>query len=128
MAPWPGGQGGGPWLPLLIVETRRKIVNVVGNCRKIVNVVRNCQSCRREGGGGGGVSEDLKCCPEKFLVCRKKISVCRKSTALAPPQKKTPKKHGSHGATAYLIILLFLRVHFYCRLESLSYTKQPLNY
>ena len=46
-----------------IVETRRKIVNVVGNCRKIVNVVGNCrkivnvvgncQSCRREGGGGG---------------------------------------------------------------------------
>ena len=77
-----------------IVETRRKIVNVVGNC----------QSCRR----GGGVAEDLECCPENFLVCRKKISVCRKSTALAPPpKKKPPKKHGSHGATAYLIILLF---------------------
>ena len=40
-----------------IVETRRKIVNVVGNC----------QSCRRGGGGG-----DLKYCrPENFLVCRK---------------------------------------------------------
>jgi hypothetical protein len=36
----------------LIVETRRKIVNVVGNCRKIVNVVGNCQSCRRGGGRG----------------------------------------------------------------------------
>jgi hypothetical protein len=71
-----------------IVETRRKIVNVVGNC----------QSCRRGGG-------DLKCCrPETFLVCRKNfplivetrrkivnvvgkvnVSVCRKSTALGPP-------------------------------------------
>ena len=48
MAPWLGGQGGGMVPP--IVETRRKIVNVVGNCRKIVNVVGNCQSCRREGG------------------------------------------------------------------------------
>ena len=87
-----------------IVETRRKIVNVVGNCRKIVNVVGNCQSCRRE----GGVAEDLECCPENFLVCRKKFSVCRKSTALAPPpKKKQTQKHGSHGATAYLIILLF---------------------
>jgi hypothetical protein len=83
-----GGPGGAMASP--IVETRRKIVNVVGNC----------QSCRRE---GGGVAEDLECCPENVLVCRKKISVCRKSTALAPP----PKKHGSHGATAYLIILLF---------------------
>ena len=56
--------------------------------------------------GGWGVAEDLKCCrAEKFLVCRKKCSVCRKSTALAPPPKKKP--HGSHVATAYLIILLF---------------------
>ena len=55
-----GGPGGAMAPP--IVETRRKIVNVVGNCRKIVNVVGNCrnivnvvgncQSCRREGGGG----------------------------------------------------------------------------
>jgi hypothetical protein len=30
-----------------IVETRRKIVNVVGNFRTIVNVVGNCQSWRR---------------------------------------------------------------------------------
>jgi hypothetical protein len=36
-----GGPGGAMAPP--IVETRRKIVNVVGNC----------QSCRREGGGGG---------------------------------------------------------------------------
>ena len=48
-----GGPGGGAMAPP-IVETRRKIVNVVGNCRKIVNVVGNCQSCRREGGWGGG--------------------------------------------------------------------------
>ena len=81
----------------------RKIVNVVGNCRKIVNVVGNCQRCRR------GVAEDLKCCrPENVLVCRKKISVCRKRTALgSPPPKKKTQQHGSHGATAYLIILLF---------------------
>jgi hypothetical protein len=54
-----GGPGGAMAPPS--VETRRKIVNVVGNCRKIVNVVGNCrnivnvvgncQSCRREGGG-----------------------------------------------------------------------------
>ena len=100
---WRRGRGARGGMAPPIIETRRKIVNVVGNCRKIVNVVGNCQSCRRE--GGGGVAEDLKCCPEKFLVCRKKISVCRKSTALAPPPPQ--KKHGSHGATAYLIILLF---------------------
>ena len=82
----------------LIVETRRKIVNVVGNCRKIVNVVGNCQSCRRE---GGGVAEDLECCPENFLVCRKKFSVCRKSTALAPPPPKKPQKN--MGPTAPLL-------------------------
>ena len=39
-------------------------------------------------GGGVGFAEDLKCCPETFLVCRKKFSVCRKSIALAPPPKK----------------------------------------
>jgi hypothetical protein len=53
-----GGPGGhGP----PIVETRPKIVNVVGNCRKIVKAV--------DGVGGGG--EDLKCCPENILVCPK---------------------------------------------------------
>ena len=51
-----GGPGGAIYGPP-IVETRREIVNVVGNCRTIVNVVGNCQSCRRGGGGGG---EDLK--------------------------------------------------------------------
>ena len=45
---WRSGRGA---MAPPIVETRRKIVNVVGNCRKIVNVVGNCQSCRREGGG-----------------------------------------------------------------------------
>ena len=92
---WRRGRGPGGAMAPPIVKTRRKIVNVVGNCRKIVNVVGNCQSCRREG-GWGGVAEDLKCCPENFLVCRKKFSVCRKSTALAPPpQKKTwvPRRH-----------------------------------
>ena len=72
VAPWPGGQGGhGP--PIL--ETRPKIVNVVGNCRKIVKAV--------DGVGGG---EDLKCCPENILVCRKIFLVCRKSTALGSPK------------------------------------------
>ena len=90
---WRRGRGARGAMAPPIVETRRKIVNVVGNCRKIVNVVGNCQSCRREegGGGGGGVAEDLKCCPEKFLVCRKKFSVCRKSTSLAPPKKNKKK-------------------------------------
>ena len=46
-----GGDQGGAMAPP-IVETRRKIVNVVGNCRKIVNVVGNCQRCRRGLGGG----------------------------------------------------------------------------
>ena len=55
--------------PPPIVETRRKIMKVVGNC----------QSCRRGGGG------DLKCRPEKLLVCRENFSLCRKSTALGPP-------------------------------------------
>ena len=39
-----GAVAGGAMPPPPIVETRRKIVNVVGNC----------QSCRREGGGVGG--------------------------------------------------------------------------
>ena len=83
-----GARGGGMAPP--IVETRRKIVNVVGNC----------QSCRRGGGGG-----DLKCCrPENFLVCRKTISVCRKSTALGPPPPPPPPlKHWSYGATGQLL-------------------------
>ena len=49
VAPWPGGPGGAMAPP--IVEARRKIANVVGNCRKIVKVVGNCQSCRWGGGG-----------------------------------------------------------------------------
>ena len=84
-----GGQG---VCPHPIVETRRKIVNVVGNC----------QSCRRWGGG------DLKCCrPEKFLVCRKIFWFVGKSFRFVgkilplpppqtpPPQKKTwdPQRH-----------------------------------
>ena len=70
-----------------IVETRRKIANVVGNSRKIVKVVRNCQSCRR---GGGGV---------KILnvVVRKNIWFVGKVLPLPPtpppahPQKTTKK-------------------------------------
>ena len=76
----------------LIVETRRKIANVVGNCRKIIKVFRNCQLLTEisEVVDGGG-SENLKCCrPEKFLVCRKKFSVCRKNTALGLPKNMGP--------------------------------------
>ena len=92
---------GGPWLP--IVETRRKITNVVVNCRKIVRVVGNCQSCRRGGGGGGG-GEDLKCCrPENFLVCRKIFSVCRKSTALGPPKNMGPTAPLGNSAATQLV-------------------------
>ena len=63
----------------------------------------NCQGCRKLSklSTGGGGCEDLKCRPEKFLVCRKKFLVCRKSTALGPP-----KKHGSHGATVYSAVEL----------------------
>ena len=64
---------------------------------KLSVLLENCQCCRKlsklSTGGGGG---DLKCCPEKFLVCRKIFSVCLKSTALGPPPQK---KHGSHAAT-----------------------------
>ena len=73
------GGGRGSYAPP-IVETRRKIVNVVGNCRKIVNVVGNCQRCRP--GGFKMWSSDL--------VCRKIFSVCRKSTALGPPKNMGP--------------------------------------
>ena len=45
VAPWPGGGGAGGGHAPPIVETRRKIANVVGNCRKIVKVV--------DGRGGG---------------------------------------------------------------------------
>ena len=81
-----GGPGGAMAPP--IVETRRKIVNVVGNC----------QSCRRE---GGGAAEDLKCCPEKFLVCRKKFRFVGKVLPLPPPPKKKQKKN--MGPTAPLL-------------------------
>jgi hypothetical protein len=65
----------GAVIPPPIVETRRIIVNVVGNC----------QSCRR------GEGEDLKCCrPKKVLVCRENFSVCRKSTALGPSKNVGP--------------------------------------
>jgi hypothetical protein len=64
-----------------IVETRRKIINVVGNC----------QSCPR----GGWRFKMLSF--GKFLVCRKNILIGRKSTALAPPP---PKKN--MGPTAPL--------------------------
>ena len=80
-----GAVAGGAMAPP-IVETRRKIVNVVGNCRKIVSVVRNCQSCRRDGGGGGGVAEDfglsdkIFCLSEKYCPCP------------PPPKKKQPQK------------------------------------
>ena len=83
-----GAVAGGAMAPP-IVETRRKIVNVVGNCRKIVSVVRNCQSCRR------------------FWFVGKNFLFVGKVLPLPPPKKKPPQKHGSHGATAYLIILLF---------------------
>jgi hypothetical protein len=74
------GGGAGGAMPPPIVETLRKIANVVGNC----------QSCRR----GGREGEDLKCCrPENFLVCRKNISVCRKSTALGLPIAWVPRRH-----------------------------------
>jgi hypothetical protein len=110
-----GGQGG-PW-PLLLFETRRKIVNVVGNCRKIVNVVGNCQSCR-----GGG--EDLKCCrPEKFFGLSEKIFGLSEMHCPCPPQKK----HGSHGATApnqcrvfFSLPLLFL-YHFTLQFDYIYY-------
>ena len=49
--------GGGEACPPIFV-TRRKIVNVAGNCRKIVNVVGNCQNFRR--GVGGGEGEDIE--------------------------------------------------------------------
>ena len=94
-----GAVAGGPWLPLLLrpVGKLSMLSEIVGKLSMLSEIVKVVD-------GRGGGAEDLKCCPENFLVCRKKISVCRKSTALAPPPKK---KHGSHGATAYLIILLF---------------------
>ena len=108
-----GGQGG-PWLPLLLrpVGKLSMLSEIVGKLSMLSEIVGTLsmlsEIVKVVDGRGGGVVEDLKCCPEKFLVCRKKFSVCRKSTALAPPPKKNPiKKHGSHGATTYLIILLF---------------------
>jgi hypothetical protein len=86
VAPWPEG----PWTPLLF-ETRRRIVNVVGNCRKIVNVVGNCQSCRQ-----GGGDEDLKCCrPEIFFVLSETFfGLSEKHCPCLPPQKTwVPRRH-----------------------------------
>ena len=110
-----------------IVETRRKIVNVVGNCQNIVNVVGNCESCRR----GGGGCEDLKCCrPENFLVCRKKISVWRKSTALGSPPPQ--KKHGSHGATVFIIANNLIKYYFlractcFLKMQIISTDEDPI--
>ena len=78
VAPWPGGAMPPP---PPIVETRRKIVNVVGNC----------QSCGRGGGRSKmlssgkffGLSEKIFGLPEKYCPC--------------PPP---PLKHWSHSATA----------------------------
>ena len=93
----------GPWLPLLLrpVGKLSMLSEIVGKLSMLSEIVKVVDGR----GGGGSVAEDLKCCPEKFLVSRKKFSVCRKSTALAPPppKKKPPKKHGSHGATACLL-------------------------
>ena len=54
-----GARVGGEACPP-IFETRRKIVNVAGNCRKIVNVVGNCQNFRRGVGWGGGEGEYIE--------------------------------------------------------------------
>jgi hypothetical protein len=65
-----------------IVETRWKIVNVVGKLSMLSEFVKFLT-------GVGG--EDLKCCrPENFLVCLKKFSVCRNSIALGPPKNMGP--------------------------------------
>ena len=87
-----GGQGG-PWLPLLVRPVGKLLMlsEIVGKLSMLSEIVKVV-----DGRGGGGVAEDLKCCPENVLVCRKKFSVCRKSTALAPPPKKktwVPRRH-----------------------------------
>ena len=83
-----GGPGGAMAPP--IVETSRKIVNVVGKLSMLSEIVKVVD------GRGVWVAEDFKCCLENFLVCRKNFLVCRKSTALAPPPKKktwVPRRH-----------------------------------
>ena len=105
VAPWPGGQGG-PWLPLLLrpvgkLSMLSEIVRKLSMLSEIVGTLSMLSEIVKVVDGRGGVVEDLKCCPEKFLVCRKKFSVCRKSTALAPPPKKTPQKN--MGPTAPLL-------------------------
>ena len=105
-----GGGRGGPWPPYCkiepdtqvtpVVETRQKIVNVVGifvvkhwkkcygnreKCHesKCNVIVRKIFLPKKLSTGGGGLK---CCCPKHFFP----IGVCRKSTA---------QKHGSHGAT-----------------------------
>ena len=121
-----GGVRGGHGPP--IVETRRKIVNVVGNCRKIDNVVGNCQSV--DGGGWRfkmlssgkifGLSEKIFGLSEKYCPCR-------------PPPP--PPKYGSHGATVLILNLFanFVETQFACRSLSrvkitvAQWSKCPLN-
>ncbi len=93
-----GGQGGAMAPP--IVETRRKIVNVVGNC----------QSCRR------GERGDLKCCrPENFLVCRKNFRFAGKVLPLAPPKTLVPRRHcpASSCPALYLSLTIGLLISPY---------------
>ena len=78
VAPWPGGQGG-PWLPLLL--------RAVGKLSMLSE-----RRFKMLSGKIFGLSEKIFGLSEKYCPC-------------PPPKKK--KQHGSHGATAYLIILLF---------------------
>ena len=100
---WRRGRGARGAMAPPIVETRRKIVNVVGNCRKIVNVVGNCQSCRRE----GGWLKILNVVRKNFWFVGKNFRFVGKVLPLPPPPQKKTWVPRAHGATAYLIILLF---------------------
>ena len=81
-----GGPGGAMAPP--IVETRRKIVNVVGNCRKIVNVVGNCRNIVNV---VGNCQRRFKMLSGNFFV-GKHFRFVGKVLPLPPPPKKKHKK------------------------------------
>ena len=117
---WRRGRGarGGPWLPLLlrpvgklsmlseIVGKLSMLSEIVGTLSMLSEIVKVVDGRGRGGGeeggeGRGGVAEDLKCCPENFLVCRKKIFGLSEKYCPCPTHQKYPQKN--MGPTAPLL-------------------------
>jgi hypothetical protein len=107
--PGRGGQGGhGPPLLLRPVGKLSMLSEIDGKLSMLSEIGKLSKLST------GGKGEDLKCCrPEKFLFVGKNFRFVGKvqSTALAPPPKKKPQKHRSHGATVYTCFIVITLVN-----------------